>query len=400
MSITASRFSAVKPSPTMAITQRAGEMKREGIDVIGLSAGEPDFDTPDHVKEAAKRALDAGHTKYTPPPGIPELREAIAAKHKADNGLDYGIDQITVGCGGKQILFNAFLATLNPGDEVIIPAPYWVSYPDQVLIAGGKPVFVACPQEFGFKLQPEALEQAITERTKWLVLNSPGNPSGAAYSAADLKKLADVLMRHPQVHVLTDDIYEHIVYDGFKFATIAQVEPGLYERTVIANGVSKSFSMTGWRCGWAAGPKDIIKTLSMIQSQSATHCTSITQWAAVTALTEPMDFLKDWLTAFDRRRKLVVDLLNQSDGIECLTPEGAFYVFPSCQGTIGKTAPSGQTIRTDADFSALLLESAKVATVPGSAFGLDGFFRVSYATSDTALKDACARIQDFCTALK
>ncbi len=399
MSILASYLSAIKPSPTVAVTTKAQELKAGGRDVIGLGAGEPDFDTPDFIKEAAIEAIHQGKTKYTPPAGTPELREAISGKFKRENGLDYSISQITVGCGGKQILYNALVATLDPGDEVIIPTPYWVSYPDMVLLGHGTPVLVATSLESGFKMKAEDLEAAITPKTKWLMLNSPSNPSGAAYSEAELKALAEVLVRHPHVWVMTDDIYEHIVYEGFKFTTIAQVEPELYDRTLTINGVSKAYSMTGWRVGYAGGPEDLIKAMNMIQSQSTTHTSSISQAAAVAALNGPQDFLADWVKVFQERRDLIVSMLNQSTGLSCPTPEGAFYVYPSCAGLMGKKTPDGESIESDTDFVTYLLESEGVAVVQGVAFGLEPHFRISYATATEALEEAGQRIQRACAAL-
>lgn len=400
MSILAKRLSAIKPSPTIAVTQKAADLKAAGRDVIGLGAGEPDFDTPDHVKKAAQDAMARGETKYTAVAGTLTLRKAIVDKFKRENGLTYTPDQVTVGCGGKQVIYNAIMATVEPGDEVIIPAPYWVSYPDITLLAGGTPVFVECSEADAFKLTPAALEQAITPKTKWLVLNSPSNPTGAAYSAADLRALADVLLKHPHVWIMTDDMYEHLVYDDFTFATIAEVEPALIDRTLTMNGVSKSFAMTGWRVGYAAGPLPLIKAINMIQSQSSTHTSSISQAAAAAALNEPMDFFEAWRAAFKARRDLVVKMLNEAEGLSCLTPEGAFYVYPSCAGVIGKTAPSGKTIESDSDFVTELLESEGVAAVQGAAFGLSPYFRISYATSEKALTEACTRIQRFCASLK
>ncbi|MCA1974522.1 MAG: pyridoxal phosphate-dependent aminotransferase [Caenispirillum sp.] len=400
MSIIAKRLSAIKPSPTIAVTQKAAELKAAGRDVIGLGAGEPDFDTPDNVKAAAKAAIDRGETKYTAVAGTLALRKAICAKLERENGLKYVPDQITVGCGGKQTIYNAIMATVEAGDEVIIPAPYWVSYPDIVLLAGGTPVFVECGDNSGFKLTPEALEKAITPKTKWLVLNSPSNPTGAAYSAADLKAIAEVLLKHPHVWVMTDDMYEHLVYDGFEFATIAQVEPKLYDRTLTLNGVSKAYSMTGWRVGYAAGPADLIKAMNKIQSQSSTHTSSVSQAAAVEALNGPQDFLAEWRTAFAARRDLVVKMLNEAEGLTCRTPEGAFYVYPSCAGVLGKKTPDGRVIETDSDFAEALLEAEGVAVVQGVAFGLSPYFRISYATSEKALTEACTRIQRFCAGLK
>ncbi len=399
MPFIADRLSAIKPSPTIAVTQKAAELKAEGRDVIGLGAGEPDFDTPDNVKAAAKAAIDRGETKYTAPAGTPALRRAIVDKFKRENGLEYTVDQISVGVGGKGAIFNAFMATINPGDEVIVPAPYWVSYPDITLMFGGKPVFVACPEETGFKLRPEDLEKAITAKTKWVVLNSPSNPTGAAYSRTEMKALTDVLMRHPHVWVMSDDMYEHLVYDGFEFCTPAQVEPGLYDRTLTMNGVSKAYAMTGWRVGYAAGPVALIKAMNMIQSQSVTHTSSISQAAAVEALNGPQDFIPKNAALFKTRRDLVVRLLNECPGVTCKTPEGAFYVYPSIAGLIGKKTPSGKVIATDTDFVSALLESEGVATVQGAAFGLEPYFRISYATSNEALEKACARIKRFCESL-
>ncbi|MGV6889443.1 pyridoxal phosphate-dependent aminotransferase [Rhodophyticola sp. SM2404] len=389
----------VKPSPTIAVTNLANELKAQGKDVIGLGAGEPDFDTPENIKAAAKAAIDAGKTKYTAVDGIPELKQAICAKLKRDNGLDYIPAQVTVGTGGKQILYNALMATMNPGDEVIIPAPYWVSYPDMVLLAGGEPVAVEAGIETNFKLSPEALEAAITPKTKWFIFNSPSNPTGAAYSAAELKALTDVLMRHPHVWVMTDDMYEHLVYDGFEFATPAQIEPGLYDRTLTCNGVSKAYAMTGWRIGYAAGPEELIKAMRKIQSQSTSNPCSVSQWAAVEALNGTQEFLEPNNAMFKRRRDLVVDMLNEAEGITCPKPEGAFYVYPSVAGCIGKTSAEGTKIATDEDFARALLEEKGVAVVFGGAFGLSPNFRVSYATSDENLKKACERIQAFCAEL-
>lgn len=389
----------IKPSPTIAVSSLARELKAAGNDVIGLGAGEPDFETPDNIKKAAIDAINRGETRYTAVDGIPELKQAICAKFKRDNDLDYVPAQITVGTGGKQVLFNALMATLNPGDEVVIPAPYWVSYPDIVLLAGGTPVFADAGQESGFKLQPEALEAAITDKTKWLIFNSPSNPSGAAYSHDELKALTDVLMKHPQVWVLTDDMYEHLVYDDFKFATPAQVEPGLYDRTLTMNGVSKAYCMTGWRIGYAGGPESLIKAMSKLQSQSTSNPSSVSQWAAVEGLNGPQDFIPKHNKVFKERRDLVVSMLNQANGISCITPEGAFYVYPSCAGTLGKTTAGGKKLETDEDFVTALLEEEGVAAVQGSAFGLSPHFRISYATSTEALEEACQRIQRFCGSL-
>ncbi len=399
MSLIAQRLAAVKPSPTLSINAKAKAMKAAGRDVIGLSVGEPDFDTPDHIKQAAIAALNAGDTKYTDVPGSPALRHAIAAKFKRENGLDYAPDQIIVSAGGKQILFNALLATVNPGDEVIIPAPYWVSYPDIVAVAEGKPVVVPTEQAHGFRLTPEALERAITPKTKWLILNSPSNPTGAAYDRASLQALADVLLRHPQVWILADDIYEHLVYDGFSFSTLAQVEPRLKDRTLTMNGCSKAYAMTGWRIGYAGGPKELIKAMSDLQGHSTSNAVSFAQAGAIAALEGPQDFLKGWCQSFTERRDLVVRALNATPGLSCNTPEGAFYVYPSCAGLIGKTTPTGKVLATDEDVVAWFLESEGVAVVHGGAFGLSPFFRVSYAASVATLTDACARIHRACAAV-
>ncbi|UWQ15448.1 pyridoxal phosphate-dependent aminotransferase [Aliiroseovarius sp. M344] len=400
MSFLSATLDRVKPSPTIAVSTLAAELKAAGRDVIGLGAGEPDFDTPAHIKAAGKAAIDAGKTKYTAPDGMPELKQAICDKFKRENGLDYAPNQISVGTGGKQILYNALMATLNPGDEVIIPAPYWVSYPDMVLLAGGEPVVVECPIETGFRMTPEQLEAAITPKTKWLIFNSPSNPTGAGYTRDQLKALTDVLMRHPQVWVMTDDMYEHLAYDGFEFCTPAEVEPGLYDRTLTCNGVSKAYAMTGWRIGYAGGPVALISAMRKIQSQSTSNPCSISQWAAVEALNGPQDFIAENNTAFVRRRDLVVEMLNTAEGLECPVPDGAFYVYPSIKGCIGKTTPAGVEITDDEVFAKALLEEKGVAVVFGAAFGLSPNFRVSYATSDTALKEACTRIQDFCAKLR
>jgi aspartate aminotransferase len=400
MPIVADRLGKIKPSPTLAVDARAKELKAQGRDIINLGAGEPDFDTPDWIKDAAKKAMDAGKTKYTPVDGTPELKDAIIGKFKRDNGLTYARDQVTVGTGGKQVLYNAFMATLNPGDEVIIPAPYWVSYPDMAMLAEGMPVFVSCSEENGFKLTPATLESAITPKTKWVVLNSPSNPTGAAYSRAEMKALTDVLLRHPHVYVLSDDIYEHLVYDGFEFSTPAQVEPRLYDRTLTVNGVSKAYAMTGWRIGFAGGPKDIIKAMAKVQSQSTSNPSSISQAASVAALTGDHTFLNNWRAAYKARRDMVADMLNTAEGVSCMKPEGAFYVYPSCKGVIGRQTPDGKTIHNDEDFVTYLLESQGVACVHGAAFGASPYFRISYATSDTLLKDACTRIQKACAALR
>jgi aspartate aminotransferase len=400
MGFIAEALNRIQPSATIAITGKALALKAEGRDIIGLSAGEPDFDTPDNIKDAAIAAIRKGFTKYTAVDGIPELKSAIKAKFKRENGLDYEPGQISVGTGGKQVLFNALVATLNGGDEVIIPAPYWVSYPDIVRFAGGVPVFVETRAEDGFKLTPEALDGAITARTKWLIFNSPSNPTGAAYSHDDLKKLTDVLLRHPHVWVLTDDIYEHLVYDDFRFVTPAAVEPGLYERTLTMNGVSKAYCMTGWRIGYGAGPAALIKAMAKLQSQSTSNPSSISQWAAVEALNGPQDFIAANNKVFKERRDLVVSMLNQASGLSCPSPEGAFYVYPSCAGAIGRKAPSGKVIGNDEDFVGALLDAEGVAAVHGAAFGSSPFFRISYATATEALVDACERIQRFCAALR
>ncbi len=386
----------ISPSQTIAMATKARELKAKGRDVISLSAGEPDFDTPDNIKEAAVRALKEGKTKYTDVDGIPELKAAIAAKFKRENGLDYRPSQVSVGTGGKQVLYNALLCTLNPGDEVVIPAPCWVSYADIVLVGGGKPVFANCKIEDGYRLRPEVLEKAITPRTKWFVFNAPCNPTGAAYSKAELKALTDVLMKHSHVWVLTDDMYEHLLYDDHVFYTPVQVEPGLYERTLTMNGLSKTYCMTGWRLGYGAGPEPLIKTMCKLQSQSTSNPSSITQWAAVEALNGPQDFIARNKQAFKERRDLVVSMLNQAKGIKCPKPEGAFYVYPSCEGLIGKTSSKGTKINTDEDFVLALLDEEGVAVVHGAAFAMSPFFRISYATSNAELEDACARIQRFC----
>ncbi|MBJ3762725.1 pyridoxal phosphate-dependent aminotransferase [Maribius pontilimi] len=389
-------LSRVKPSPTIAVTTKAAELKAEGRDVIGLGAGEPDFDTPDHIKDAAKAAIDAGKTKYTAPDGIIELKQAICAKFKRDNGLDYTPKQVSVGTGGKQILYNALMATLNPGDEVIIPAPYWVSYPDMVLLGGGEPVIVECGIEQGFKMTPKQLNDAITPKTKWLIFNSPSNPTGAGYSRDELKALTDVLVHHPHVLVMTDDMYEHLRFGDFEFTTPAQVEPALYDRTLTCNGVSKAYSMTGWRIGYAGGPEWLIAAMRKIQSQSTSNPCSISQWAAVEALNGPQDFLQDWCASFQERRDLVVSELNAAKGITCPTPDGAFYVYPSIAELIGMVSPAGTAIDSDEAFATALLEEEGVAVVFGAAFGLSPAFRVSYATSHAALTDAMTRIKRFC----
>ncbi|WP_185983489.1 pyridoxal phosphate-dependent aminotransferase [Aureimonas mangrovi] len=400
MAFLAAALDRVKPSATIAVSQKARDLKAQGRDVISLGAGEPDFDTPDNIKAAAIDAINRGETKYTPVAGIPQLREAISKKFKRENGLDYTPAQTIVGTGGKQILFNAFMATLNPGDEVIVPAPYWVSYPEMVALCGGTTVYVEATLENDFKLTPEALEKAITPKTKWFLFNSPSNPSGAAYSHAELKALTDVLMRHPHVWVLTDDMYEHLVYGDFTFATPAQVEPALYERTLTMNGVSKAYAMTGWRIGYAGGPLNLIKAMDMIQGQQTSGACSIAQWAALEALNGPQDFIPQSRVAFEKRRDLVVSMLNQANGLKCPTPQGAFYVYPSVQALIGTKTEAGKTIETDADFVTELLDAEGVAVVHGSAFGLGPNFRLSYAESDEKLEDACGRIQRFCASLR
>jgi aspartate aminotransferase len=399
MSIVADRLSRIKPSPTIAVTNKAKELKAAGKDIIGLGAGEPDFDTPEFVKEAAYKAIKEGQTKYTAVDGTNELKDAIIAKFKRDNNLIYTRDQVTVGTGGKQVLYNALMASVNVGDEVIIPAPYWVSYPDMVMLAEGTPVFIECTKEHNFKLQPKDLEAAITPKTKWVILNSPSNPTGGAYSKAEMKALTDVLLKHPHVYIMTDDMYEHLVYDGFEFCTPAEIEPKLYDRTLTCNGVSKSYSMTGWRIGYAAGPKELIKAIAIIQSQSTSNPSSVSQAAALAALNGDQSFLIERNESFRQRRDMVVKMLNEADGIECLTPEGAFYVYPSCAGCIGKTTPDGKVIQSDEDFVTYLLESVGVACVQGTAFGLAPYFRISYATNMEALVEACKRIQQACAKL-
>ena len=400
MAFIAETLSRIKPSATIAVAQKARDLKAAGRDVISLGAGEPDFDTPENIKNAAIEAMRRGETKYTPVAGIPELRKAIVAKFKRENNLDYTIDQIIVGTGGKQILFNAFMASLDKGDEVIIPAPFWVSYPEMVAVNNGTPVFVDAKAEFDYKLQPEDLEAAITPKTKWFVFNSPSNPSGAAYSHDELKKLTDVLVKYPHVHILTDDMYEHLTYGNFKFATPAGVEPKLYDRTLTVNGVSKAYAMTGWRIGYAGGPRELIKAMETIQSQQTSGACSIAQWAAVEALNGPQDFIAKNKAIFQARRDLVVSMLNQATGIDCPTPEGAFYVYPSCAKLIGKKTPEGKVINSDEDFVSELLQAEAVAVVHGSAFGLGPAFRISYATSEKLLEEACLRIQRFCASLK
>ena len=400
MSFLSAALDRVKPSATIAVTDKARALKAAGRNVIGLGAGEPDFDTPENIKEAAIKAIKDGKTKYTDVGGIPELKEAIIAKFKRENELTYKPNQIIVGTGGKQVLYNALMATINPGDEVIIPAPYWVSYPEMVALAGGESVPVVCPASSGFKLRAADLEKAITPKTKWIILNSPSNPTGAAYSRAELKAITDVLVKHPHVWVMTDDMYEHLVYDDFKFTTPAQIEPKLFDRTLTVNGVSKAYCMTGWRIGYAGGPAELIKAMQTIQSQSTSNPSSIAQWASVEALNGPQDFIPVNNKVFKERRDLVVSMLNQANGIDCPRPEGAFYVYPSCAGTIGKTAPSGKKLTNDEDFVTELLEAEGVAVVQGSAFGLGPAFRISYATKTSDLEDACKRIQRFCGNLR
>ena len=399
MSIVSNNLKRIKPSPTIAVTQKAKELKALGKDIIGLGAGEPDFDTPDNIKQAAIKAIKDGDTKYTAVDGTPALKNAIIKKFKRENNLDYQIDQITVGTGGKQVIYNAMMATLNDGDEVIIPAPYWVSYPDIVLLAGGTPVILECNEKQGFKVNPSALEKSITKKTKWIILNSPSNPTGACYSEKDIKEIGKILEKHPHVFILSDDIYEHVMYGNFKFFTIAQID-NLKDRVLTMNGVSKAYSMTGWRIGYAAGPKDIIKAIAKIQSQSTTNPSSISQAAAVEALNGVQNFIKDRAKSFQSRRDFVVKALNAIEGIECLNPDGAFYVFPSCKGLIGKKDSKGKEIKKDIDFVQSLLENNGIAVVQGSAFGLEGFFRISYATSMENLKKALEKIESFCKSLK
>jgi len=399
MAFIADALSRVKPSPTIAVTTKAAELRAAGVDVIGLGAGEPDFDTPDNIKEAAIKAIQEGQTKYTPADGTPAVKQAVCTKFARDNGLKYEPNQITVNNGGKHTIYNAFVATLNPGDEVIIPAPYWVSYPDMTLLAGGEPVFVEATIENNFKMTADQLEAAITDNTKWVIINSPSNPSGAAYNHDEMKALTDVLLKYPHVWVMSDDMYEHIVYDDFDFVTPAQVEPKLYDRTLTINGVAKAYAMTGWRIGFAGGPVELINAIRKVQSQSTSNPCSISQAAAVEALAGTQDFLAPRAEAFKKRRDLVVGMLNEAEGLSCITPEGAFYVYPSCAGVIGKKTPDGKVIENDLDFCTYILESEGVAAVHGEAFGLSPHFRVSYATSEEALTDACTRIQRACAAL-
>ena len=398
MSIISDSLKKIKPSPTIAVTQKARELKAAGKDVIGLGAGEPDFDTPENIKQAAIKAINDGDTKYTAVDGTPALKKAIVEKFKKENNLDYTADQITVGAGGKHVIYNAMMATLNEGDEVIVPAPYWVSYPDIVLLAGGKPVVMECDEKQSFKINPSDLEKFITPKTKWIILNSPSNPTGACYSEKDIREIAKVLEKHTHVYILSDDIYEHVTYEGFKFFTIAQIE-SLKERVLTMNGVSKAYSMTGWRIGYAAGPKEIIKAIAKIQSQSTTNPSSISQAASVEALSGTQDFIKKRADSFQERRDFVVKALNDIDGIECLNPDGAFYVFPSCKGLMGKKDTKGKEIKSDTDFVQSLLENSGIAVVQGSAFGLEGFFRISYATSMENLKKALEKISSFCKSL-
>jgi aspartate aminotransferase len=401
MALLKDSLSRIKPSATMAVTDKARALKAAGRDVIGLGAGEPDFDTPDNIKKAAIKVIESGRaSKYTAVEGLAELKQAVVDKFKRENNLDYKINQIIVSAGGKQVLYNALMVTLNPGDEVIVPAPYWVSYPDMVLLAGGEPVIVPTRMEDGFKMKPEALERAITPRTKWIIFNSPSNPTGAAYTKAELKVVTDVLMRHPHVWIMTDDMYEHLVYDDFQFATPAEIEPNLYERTLTVNGVSKAYCMTGWRIGYAGGRADLIKAMSMLQSQSTSNPVAVSQWASVEALNGPQDFIAKHNAIFKERRDLCVSMLNQSNGLKCPKPEGAFYVYPSCAGAMGKTTPSGKKLATDEDFVTELLEAEGVAVVQGTPFGFGPAFRISYATKTEDLEEACRRIQRFCGNLK
>jgi aspartate aminotransferase len=398
MSIVSNSLKRIKPSPTIAVTQKARELKASGKDIISLGAGEPDFDTPDNIKQAAIKAIKNGDTKYTAVDGTPALKNAIVGKFKRENNLEYQTDQITVGAGGKHVIYNAMMATLNEGDEVIVPAPYWVSYPDMVLLAGGNPVILECDEKQGFKINPSALEKSITKKTKWIILNSPSNPTGACYSEKDIREIAKVLEKHSHVYILSDDIYEHVIYKGFQFFTIAQID-SLKDRVLTMNGISKAYSMTGWRIGYAAGPKEIIKAIAKIQSQSTTNPSSISQAAAVEALNGIQDFIKERAISFQERRDFVVKALNDIDGIECLNPDGAFYVFPSCKGLLGKKDPNGNELKTDTDFVQSLLENSGISVVQGSAFGLEGFFRISYATSMENLKKAMERIKSFCESL-
>ena len=398
MSIVSNNLKRIKPSPTIAVTQKARELRASGKDIIGLGAGEPDFDTPDNIKQAAIKAIKEGDTKYTAVDGTPVLKDAIIKKFKRENNLEYQVDQITVGAGGKHVIYNAMMATLNEGDEVVVPAPYWVSYPDMILLAGGKPIILECNEKQGFKINPLELEKTITKKTKWIILNSPSNPTGACYSEKDIRDIAKVLEKYPNVYILSDDIYEHVTYENFKFFTIAQIE-SLKDRVLTMNGVSKAYSMTGWRIGYAAGPKEIIRAIAKIQSQSTTNPSSISQAAAVEALNGNQDFIKERAASFEERRNFVVNALNEIDGMECLNPDGAFYVFPSCTRLIGKKDSKGKVLETDTDFVRSLLENSGVAVVQGSAFGLEGFFRISYATSMKNLKKALEKISSFCKKL-
>ena len=398
MSIVSNSLKRIKPSPTLAVTQKARELKAAGKEVISLGAGEPDFDTPENIKQVAIKAINNGDTKYTAVDGTPALKEAIIKKFKRENNLDYQVDQVTVGAGGKHVIYNAMVATLNEGDEVLVPAPYWVSYPDIVLLAGGTPIILKCNEKQGFKINSSELEKSITKKTKWIILNSPSNPTGACYSEDDIREIAKVLIKHPHVYILSDDIYEHVAYEGFKFFTIAQIAE-LKERVLTMNGVSKAYSMTGWRIGYAAGPKEIIKAISKIQSQSTSNPSSISQAAAVEALNGTQDFIKERSMSFQERRDFVVKELNKIEGLECLNPDGAFYVFPSCKGLIGKKDRNGKELKTDTDFVQSLLENSGVAVVQGSAFGLEGFFRISYATSMKNLEKALEKISSFCKSL-
>ncbi len=399
MGILADSLARVKPSPTIAVSTKAAELKAAGQNVIGLGAGEPDFDTPDNIKQAAIEAINAGKTKYTAPDGIPELKQAIVDKFERENGISYQPSEISVACGGKHIIYNAIMATINPGDEVLIPAPYWVSYPDITLLAGGTPVSLEAGADAGFKLTPEQLDAAITDKTKWLIFNSPSNPTGAAYTAEEIKGLTDVLLKHPHVWILADDIYEHLTYGDFKFKSVVAVEPKLKDRTLTMNGVAKAYAMTGWRIGYAGGPVELISAMRKVQSQSTSNPCSISQWASVEALNGLQDFMNERRDAFAKRRDLVVKLLNQAEGIFCPMPEGAFYVYPSIEGCIGKTTKDGTVIKTDEDFVTALLSQEGVAAVHGEAFGLSPYFRASYATSTEALQEACDRIIRFCASL-
>ena len=400
MSLLAKSLSNIKPSPTIAVATKASELKAQGFDIISLGMGEPDFDTPENIKQSAIKAIQNGETKYTAVDGTPALKKAIIAKLKRENNLEYKSSEISVSTGAKQVIYNALIATLNPEDEVIIPAPYWVSYPDMVLLGSGVPIIAESFEENNFKISPKELESKITKKTKWLILNSPSNPTGACYSASELRALADVLLRHPQVHIMSDDIYEHLIFDDLKFATIASVEPKLKDRTLVVNGVSKSYAMTGWRIGFGAGPENLIKAMGIIQSQSTSCPSSIGQAAALEAYNGTQEFIKPNAILFQKRRDMVVEILNKIDGINCNTPNGAFYVFPSCKGLYGKKTPQGHEIKNDNDFATYLLEEALVAVVPGVAFGAEGFFRISYAASDEFLRNSMLRITEACAKLK